>query len=80
MVFKLAIIQYLIVLYLHYSGVPTNMASSLTSLITGALRGAPKLKKLIVGRNAFGAAAKEALKAACEERGVAAMAGYFDAL
>ena len=39
-----------------------------------------ELKTLIVGKNAFGPAAEEELKAACARRGVAAMAGPFDGL
>ena len=58
----------------------TGMGDEGATALAGALGGAPKLTKLVVGKNAFGEDAKTALKAACAKRGVAAMAGYFDAL
>ena len=58
----------------------TRMGDAGATALAGALGGAPQLKKLIVGKNAFGQGAKEALKAACAKRGVAAMKSYFDAL
>ena len=58
----------------------TGMGDAGAAALGAALGGAPALKKLVVGENAFGAAAAEGLKAACEARGVAAMRSYFDAL
>ena len=58
----------------------TGMGDEGATALAGALGGAPKLTKLVVGRNAFGEDAKAALKAACAKRGVAAMASHFDAL
>ena len=58
----------------------TGMGDAGAAALGAALGGAPALKKLVVGANAFGAAAAEGLKAACKARGVAAMATYFDAL
>ena len=58
----------------------TGMGDAGAAALGAALGGAPALEKLVVGENAFGAAAAEGLKAACEARGVAAMASYFDAL
>ena len=46
----------------------------------GAAPGAPALRELVVGDNAFGAAAAAELKAACAARGAKAMAGPFDEL
>ena len=63
-------------LYLHGTGMDDAGAAALAE----ALGGAPELQQLIVGRNAFGEGAKDALKAACEKRGVKAMKSYFDAL
>ena len=58
----------------------TGMGDAGAAALAEALGGAPELQKLIVGRNAFGEEAKDALKAACEKRGVKAMKSYFDAL
>ena len=58
----------------------TRMGDAGATALAGALGGAPQLEKLIVGKNAFGQGAKEALKAACAKRGVAAMEDPFDAL
>ena len=58
----------------------TGMGDAGAAALGAALGGAPALKKLVVGANAFGAAAAEGLKAACKARGVAAMANYLDAL
>ena len=58
----------------------TGMGDAGARALAGALGGAPELETLIVGKNAFGPAAEEELKAACARRGVAAMAGPFDAL
>ena len=58
----------------------TGMGDAGAAALAEALGGAPELQKLIVGRNAFGKGAKDALKAACEKRGVKAMKSYFDAL
>ena len=58
----------------------TGMGDEGATALAGALGGAPKLTTLVVGGNAFGEDAKAALKAACTQRGVAAMADYFDAL
>jgi len=55
-------------LYLHGTGMDDAGAAALAE----ALGGAPELQQLIVGRNAFGEGAKDALKAACEKRGVKA--------
>ena len=63
-------------LYLDGTGMDDAGAAALVE----ALGRAPELQKLIVGRNAFGEGAKDALKAACEKRGVKAMKSYFDAL
>ena len=43
----------------------TRMGDAGATALAGALGGAPQLKKLIVGKNAFGQGGKEALKAAC---------------
>ena len=58
----------------------TGMGDAGAAALAEALGGAPELQQLIVGRNAFGEEAKDALKAACEKRGVKAMKSYFDAL
>ena len=58
----------------------TGMGDAGAAALAEALGGAPELQKLIVGKNAFGEEAKEALKAACEKRGAKAMKSYFDAL
>ena len=58
----------------------TGMGDAGATALAGALGGAPQLEKLVVGKNAFGQEAKEALKAACAARGVAAMEDPFDAL
>ena len=58
----------------------TGMGDAGARALAGALGGAPKLQTLVVGENAFGPAAKEELKAACAQRGIAAMADFFDAL
>ena len=58
----------------------TGMGDAGAAALGAALGGAPALKKLVVGENAFGAAAAEGLKAACKARGVAAMAMFFYAL
>lgn len=58
----------------------TGMGDTGARALAGALGGAPKLQTLVVGENAFGPAAKEELKAACAQRGIAAMASFFDAL
>ena len=58
----------------------TGMGDAGAAALGAALGGAPALEKLVVGKNAFGAAAAEGLKAACKARGVAAMADGFDAL
>ena len=63
-------------LYLDGTGMDDAGAAALAE----ALGGAPELQQLIVGRNAFQKKAKDALKAACEKRGVKAMKSYFDAL
>ena len=58
----------------------TGMGDAGAAALAKALGGAPALKMLIVGENAFGATAKEELKAACAARGVRAMGSYFDEL
>ena len=58
----------------------TGMGDAGAAALGAALGGAPALETLVVGKNAFGAAAAEGLKAACEALGVAAMATFFDAL
>ena len=58
----------------------TGMGDAGAAALAEALGGAPELQTLIVGNNTFGEEAKEALKAACEKRGVKAMKSYFDAL
>ena len=58
----------------------TGMGDAGAAALAEALGGAPELQKLIVGRNPFGKEAKDALKAACERRGVKAMEDPFDAL
>ena len=57
----------------------TGMGDAGAAALAQALAGgtSPALRKLVVGKNAFGAAAAEALKAACAARGVAAMADFF---
>ena len=56
------------------------MGDAGAAALADALGGAPALTKLVVGKNAFGEGAAEALKAACAARGVAAMSDPFDAL
>ena len=58
----------------------TGMGDAGAAALADALGGAPALAKLVVGKNAFGEGAAEALKAACAARGVAAMSDPFDAL
>ena len=56
------------------------MGDAGVAALADALGGAPVLRKLVVGGNAVGEGAAEALKAACAARGVAAMRSPFDAL
>ena len=58
----------------------TGMGDAGAAALAEALGGAPELQKLIVGENAFGKEAKEALKAACEKRVVKAMEDHRNAL
>ena len=56
----------------------TGMGDAGAAALAKALGGAPALEKLVVGGNAFGATAKEELKAACAVRGVRAMDDDYD--
>ena len=58
----------------------TGMGDAGAAALAEALGGAPELQKLIVGSNPFGEEAQDALKEACEKRGVKAMEDPFDAL
>ena len=58
----------------------TGMSDAGVRALAAALDGAPKLRKLTVGGNAFGEGGKAELKAACEKWEVQAMANYYQAL
>ena len=58
----------------------TGMGDAGASALAKALSSAPALQMLVVGENNFGEDAKEELKAACAERGVAAMEDGYDEL
>ena len=62
-------------LQLDGCGIGDGGATAIVDALNGG--GAPELVTLIIGRNEFDTAAKDALKAACATRSIKAMATYF---